>query len=345
MNIVNKNTIFKSLKFCNITMQNANTLLSFIRFVIPAKAEISKTIIGTTFFAIVFCSCQKEVEVKLPESKYKLVLNSVLSTDSFVTVNVSRSKKLYIDDNKNVTISNAIVSVYENGNLLENLPYTSDGVYKSTITKPKIGNEYKIVVKADGYDNAEASETLIQQAIITNIVLEDSALFKEEQMYAKLSFEISDVAGVNNYYEVSALSGFYQKNYNPQTGQPTDSTYTQFLSYLTVTDEALKENAQGGDIDGNTDYSDNAILFSDKYFDGKTYKVNVYLSQYQFQKDTLTIKVKSMTKAYYEYRRTALLQSTNQGDPFSEPVRVYTNVTGGLGILGSFTEVKKFIVK
>jgi hypothetical protein len=303
------------------------------------------TILFSIAIIFLFAACQKEVEVKLPESSYKLVLNSILSSDSVVKVLVSRSKKLYVDDVANLKINNAVVSLYEDNDFIEILPRFEDGVYKSLNFKPQIGKEYKVIVRAPGYTDAVAKETIIQQAEINNITFQDSALILEQQMMAKVSFDIVDVPGTKNYYELSIQSFFYNYNFNPNTGQIIDSTKLPIPAYLTITDEALKENYEGSGLDGGNYYYTDALAFTDKFFDGKNFKVNVYFSSYQANVDTLTIRIKSMTKSYYEYKRSVNLQSSVGSNPFSEPVRVFTNVEGGLGILGSYTEIRKKVSK
>jgi transposase len=87
-------------------------------------------------------SCQKEVQVEIPNSKNKIVLNCIMNEDSLFTVLVSRTKKLYVDDNVDMALTNATVSVYENGVLIENLSHDSIGIYSSKTFKPKVGNKY-----------------------------------------------------------------------------------------------------------------------------------------------------------------------------------------------------------
>ena len=311
-------------------------------FIMTSLQKLNRMVFVFLIFVFV-ASCQKEVEVKIPDSKYKIVLNSIMSEDSLFTVSVTRTKKLYADDNKILSISNATVSIYENGNFIENLKHIENDVYKSTFFKPKNGNTYKVVVKANGFDEASAEEVLIKQANISNITFKDSALVKENETYAKVSFDIDDPSVVKNYYELEIIIINYFPDYSQQP--PVDSVRVVFPTYMLITDEALKDNFVP-DIDGGgQDYGTSNLQFTDKYFDGKKYTVNAFVNSYSYtETDSMLVKVKSVSKSYYEYKRTALEQQNADG-PFSEPVRVYTNVVGGVGVLGSYSQVKKYIVR
>jgi len=303
----------------------------------------NKIILSVAFFSLML-SCKKEVEVKLPESKYQLVMNCIMSEDSLFTVSVTRTKKLYVDDNANTDVTNATVSIYENGVFIEDLKHIQNDKYQSPNFKPSNGKEYKVVVKAEGYSDAEATETLIKQAQISNIIFEENALVKQSDTLSKISFEISDPPLVKNYYELEVLMVTYMPDYRNPNNNSKDSIRNIFPYFMLINDEALKENFSPS-LDGNSDYTTNNLQFSDKYIEGKIYNVNAYLfPSFTTGDDTIIVNVKSVSKSYYEYKRT-VLEQTNSGGPFSEPVRVFTNVKGGTGILGSYSQSKKYFKK
>jgi hypothetical protein len=297
--------------------------------------------------AFFISSCQKEVPVEIPNAKSKIVLNCIMNEDSLFTVLVSRTKKLYVDDNVDMALTNASVSVYENGVLIENLSHDSIGIYSSKTFKPKVGNKYKVLVKADGYVDAVAEEVLIQQAKITDLNVKDSSYVKNGAVYSKLSFFIDDPANTSNYYELQmqGIGMMYIEGID-STGQPIpmDSTRIEYPISMLVVDESLKENYTSNSITGNDDYMPQVLQFSDKFINGSKYKIEVYFSSDNFfRTDSIIINIKSVSKSFYEYKRTVLEQ--NNTGPFSEPVRVYSNVTGGVGILGSYNITKKYFTR
>jgi hypothetical protein len=298
--------------------------------------------------AIVFlAACEKEVEVNLPKSDSKIVLNCIMSEDSLFSVSVTRTKKLYTDDNASIIIENAVVALYENNVFKENLPYVAEGVYTSKTFRPTNGNKYKVVVKANGFKDAYAEEELIKQATISDVNFKDSVYSNQNDTYGVVSFMIDDPKTVSNYYEleVDLISYIPDFGSGPGSGNPpTDSIRMVYPTFMLIKDEALKENYTPSGIDGETDYGTDVLQFSDKFIDGKNYKVEAFISSSSLDySDSMMVKIKSVSKSYYEYKRT-VLQQGNVG-PFSEPVKVFTNVVGGTGILGSYSQVKKYIIK
>ncbi len=53
--------------------------------------------------------------------------------------------------------------------------------------------------------------------------------------------------------------------------------------------------------------------------------------------------LKSVTESYYQYHTTSDLQDWNEGDPFAQPVQVFSNIPNGLGILmGSTLDIFQY---
>ena len=48
------------------------------------------------------------------------------------------------------------------------------------------------------------------------------------------------------------------------------------------------------------------------------------------------VQLKSVSEDYFNYFNTVSLQSWTSGDPFSEPVQVYSNVQDGFGIFAGY---------
>ncbi len=68
---------------------------------------------------IFFSSCQKEVELKLDDSKNRLVVNCLFSPDDIFKVNVSYSLK--INQTEIDFIDNAKIKLFKNNQYLETL--------------------------------------------------------------------------------------------------------------------------------------------------------------------------------------------------------------------------------
>ncbi|HET7734313.1 MAG TPA: DUF4249 family protein, partial [Paludibacter sp.] len=94
--------------------------------------------------------------------------------------------------------------------------------------------------------------------------------------------------------------------------------------------------------------------FSDELFNGKEYNLsftfNIYTTTYkpEYQnnnheinvktpvKQELRIELQSISKSYFLYLRSRAA-NMDAVEFFSEPVQIYSNVTDGIGILGSYS--------
>jgi hypothetical protein len=115
-------------------------------------------------------------------------------------------------------------------------------------------------------------------------------------------------------------------------------------------DDIVSGNSNDNSVGPPTSLSSNAYnVFSDDLFDGKQYSLKFSINEYkdyygEGQKDIkkeVYINLQTISKGYYLYLRTRDA-SDNSNDFFSEPIQIFNNVEGGIGILGSYTSsVKK----
>ncbi|WP_234364346.1 DUF4249 family protein [Lunatibacter salilacus] len=88
------------------------------------------------------------------------------------------------------------------------------------------------------------------------------------------------------------------------------------------------------------------MLFDDRLFDGEEAIMDL-LIQGTMMEETyegeIYFNLKSVTESYYQYHTTSDLQDWNEGDPFAQPVQVFSNIPNGLGILmGSTLDIFQY---
>lgn len=101
--------------------------------------------------------------------------------------------------------------------------------------------------------------------------------------------------------------------------------------------------------------------FSDEIFDGKSYGLKFSTNFYNaFYKDNgnpkpnvdatpklvrneLVIQLHSVSESYYKYLKTKSV-GTEGFEMFSEPVQIFSNVKGGIGVLGSYA-IKRYSIE
>jgi hypothetical protein len=134
-----------------------------------------------------------------------------------------------------------------------------------------------------------------------------------------------------------------------------DSTTVESSSYFSTDDivfEEISENTLFDEGDSQSYFKE----FSDELFDGKTYELSiskqyhnfVYTNDYKPKddgenttakaiKNELIFELQSISASFYYYLRTISL-GNNSLDIFSEPVQIYSNINGGIGLFASYSK-------
>ena len=108
--------------------------------------------------ALSLTGCVKIITGDLEAKDPKLVLNSAISTDSAITVNLSRTFNIFDDESdKNLPfIDGAQVSFFENGNHLFDLENLGYGYYAKPGFYPETGKEYSVEASYSGFTSIES---------------------------------------------------------------------------------------------------------------------------------------------------------------------------------------------
>lgn len=306
-----------------------------------------------------FISCEKDIEFKGAVTDPLLVLNSILTPDSVVSVHLSQSRFVLGESAPLKLVSDAAVSAFVNGVLKEQLTYGANGIYRGTFF-PKPGDEIKIEVTAKGFGRIK-SQTVIPKK--PGIAVTDSTVTVREGEYTvsnqpntvnksttrsmQVQLKLTDAANEENHYFIKVSQNYYREGQLVMT-----------LPIEVKLSEVLKNNIAGnmnifGD-EGRMDRTDN--LFSDLFVNGKeilfdfsfhdtlesaTYVDGKKTDGGKGEQEELTveyiIEIGEMTKDLYQYVISGN-KAVNAEDygPFTEPVRVHTNIENGIGILGAY---------
>lgn len=225
---------------------------------------------------------------------------------------------------------------------------TSTPYYESTII-PQPNVDYKIKAVKSGFADVEAVGN-----IPANVAARDfdiSGAFVEERYYGfegeedgykyiegNINITVDDPAGEENFYEIKLFTSY------------EDSIFAYFSEdeevFLGVQERVSRiyySNDEG--LNSELGLEAEQTVFADVLFDGET-KVfrltNIYgdLGQVSSGNNKLLIEVIAVSKDYYQYQTSTENQSYSDGDPFSEPVFVYSNVENGYGIFAGFQSAK-----
>jgi hypothetical protein len=287
-------------------------------------------------------SCQKE-EIKVPDTGRKIVINGIITTDSLININLSRS--LFITDSNLVEenlLKNARALVYENNIPVDSLQFGGDiyinlgldiyvpSNYRSKAGFPLPGHEYEIRVNSPGLPEASARVLIPGMVHIDHVdtsLVKLSGTFQEWESNIRLYCDIAftDPENEKNYY----LLYVYRK--------PSFSSNTSNMVF-SCQDPIVEEYLNHGTMM-------EGVAFSDKSINGKKYLLRVTLNGKDIGKPfyndyvessmkTIYFRLYNITEAYYQYIQTLNLFLRNYKNPLAEPTQVFSNINGGYGILG-----------
>lgn len=272
-------------------------------------------------FALVLtglAACEKPIELNAEVKEPKLVANSWFTADSTMKVHLSRSLSV-IDDGDLENVGSGTVRVLDgNGSLIETLTAGSNGVYEGTFT-PKVGQTYQVEASAPGYNSVSASDLLVQAVPITGIDTNRRTFEFDSELELKIT--IQDPPGENWYLlRVQTIHN--------------DSSFVRpaYASGFYTSDPAF-ESA------GDSDYYTWGT-FRDRLFDGQeyTFPITLYSYDVSFQVgDLVEVELFTTSEAGYNFRRSIGLYQEANGNPFAQPVQVYSNVKDGFGCVAGYT--------
>lgn len=291
------------------------------------------------------CNYSEEYDFRgdVPESR--LVIYAYAEADSLLYAEISRSRT-YRDNAELDSTSNARCQVYVNDLYAGALRPTGNGVYLSDV-RPKAGD--KITMKVSCAGLKEATGSTVVCAPFPEIELDT---FRNKNML-QLRIGVKDQGDRENYYRLvveneTFYRGCFWKDEHVRVDSSTMYSYDVDVSGDELLSQEIVSTIFGKEINTNP-YQ----VFTNKTFRGKKQTLTasiVYPHSYERDawtiedKDTirfvekeyhrLRVKVVRMDKSLYDHLYTLGLHE-KQPAMYKEPIPVYSNVQGGLGVVGS----------
>ena len=305
--------------------------------------------------SISFQSCIKEIDTSNLPVENKLVIYCMLTPDSLVSVRLSKTNSLLIDDLDSVP--DAKVELYENDKFLEFLTYRGDGWFYSTKTYPRDSYNYTIKAKAPGYENVEGTDSIPQRVTIQESVKKSWFITEQnaEQEFVDYTVSFEPLTGSGNFYELLFFTQTRQEN--PGSNKSLYNIY--FIAGSILETDACIANEKYL----NSYFS--TFVFSDENLDRQKGNLHlkfinssagggVFTGALGYPWDRVGLKeeytaLRSVSKSYYLFRKSYYMYISNQelfqkwdpSDPFSvlintNPSDVFTNVKNGYGIVAAY---------
>ena len=280
--------------------------------------------------SLVYISCEKVIPFEGDVNIPKLVINSIFQSDSTFKVHVSSSRSV-IDTASFKNIDDAIVTIKDrNENVIETLNHVENGFYKGQ-TFPQENQTYILEVNHPNYANITASDSL-PSPITINSVDTSTIIDPINGNRLQISMNFDDPENTQNYYLIETYSvNEYLVIKNSDTTEYELDTTKQFM---VLTDEVFQNGGSPWREQG---------LFNDLLFNGQNKTLELEIPNdswsgsedgYDWSYQTLTLRLylHNITLSYYYYRTSLELFQNASGNPFAQPVQVFSNVENGFGV-------------
>jgi hypothetical protein len=296
---------------------------------------------ATLIVALSAGGCTKFIDFEGEGRPSRLVVNGLMQADSVFTVELSNSLG-YIDTGQIQLLENGLVAVHdEDGNIVDSLQYQGEGRYRSTAVAQS-GERYTIRAIAGSFPEAHASD-LVPEAIPifswdTLTVPGPGSEFGEQSL--NIFFNIQDPSTQENFYLLELYS---VQDYVINPIFDLDGTFLGYdtiyiddpssFQYCLVTSDPVLMS-ENDVFAGEVSLFSCSLLFSDRLFNGQNRQFAVRIESF-FAASSMELRLTSLSPDYYRYSRTLQRYDYVEGDPFAEPVQVFSNMQGNaLGIWG-----------
>lgn len=271
-------------------------------------------------------TCTKPYTIDFNDIDKRIVVNSFFFPDSLMKFHLSEEASLIDGANLDFKIiDKAKIIIYGDNKIIDTATNIGDGNYYSDF-KPQENIRYKIEINAQGYDKVTAEDQIPTIVPIDTIqIMENSHDFYSYKV--KIIFD--DPGNEENYYFLYAAWKMIDQNEN----------------YIWWSEAYIKTEDPA--IGVWNSFSFRVPIFSDELFNGKKYGLTFdldYPSYIKYNSNSCYFDLRSISKSMYLYLKSYNQQTPKYGDDLMEyfkpglmePIPIYTNVEGGLGIFAGY---------
>jgi hypothetical protein len=293
--------------------------------------------------AILSSSCEKGVDFKGEKTSPKIVINSIIHAKSDTgAIKISESVFDYSDQQPKVVENPEIHLSINEKECPQVWLDTVVGLhaYYKFASRLNVGDKVELAAHTPEHGAARGFDNVPAIAEIKNV---KTSWFRRNGLgYLRLYVALNDNPQERNFYRIVVRTN--DVLVHPSLQEP----YNHWdLKDIFVDDEILFNNPTEEDEEGKT--PNYYKIFSDEMFSGKEYTLNVYIQHDNFAMDaqlgyvrqSVKVELQTLSEKLYQNLRSQELASGTTGDVFSEPVKIYTNIQGGYGILGIYNSTEK----
>jgi hypothetical protein len=278
----------------------------------------NKIIQGILLIAIVInYGCETDANVIVPAGERKLVVGGFLSpTENEHQISLSQTDPLFSTDPP-ISLANVKLTISSDSSSYSPSYDFNSGTFQFNNNQFKIENDknYHLkIVTEDGKMVESDMRTLSNQMpLVTDLKLNIDTVYTDF-MYPELQYSLkiswNDLIGEQNYYRL--IANRLLKDFD------SNDTIVEPLNYFNEYELKDDKGKDGQVLTANFKYIESGAMNSPIGFEIILMKVDVN---------------------YYNYYKT--LNNYADGDPFAEPVILFSNIQNGLGVFCNFQTEKR----
>jgi hypothetical protein len=309
---------------------------------------------------LLLAACETLVEIDVPPHKPRLALNYRLrnyvpdSSSTYYYSTMERddpylvlSKSQHILDNSNQAsgVSGARVVLRDAAGIVvdsfreksfsqSNLNVT---YHSTTHFMPQPGQEYRLQVSAEGFEPLDVLQKMPLPVAVSTADFEpisNPSNGDPNSRYGFLSISFADVPGQANYYylNATALDSLQQPIYNGQVRAENEEFVAENPNPVQLFNYFSDSGQDGGVLSMRS-----KVAVSDGYSFNPAGPGQLIKARF------LRIRLQHLSPELYRFLGSEEAYLDSDGNPFAEPVNLYSNVKGGYGIFGTST-ASNFII-
>ena len=287
---------------------------------------------------VLFASCEKEVSLKIPPMTPKLTIVAYNVLGDYISAQVGSTVSM-VDYRhvKAIYIEKANVKLYTNGIFTQNMMWDSSSQEYYSDIVAETGKQYNIKVVNSGFSEVEATANTSSQVKIDSFEQIRKARKSDNGAWQdELIVTFTDPPGLGDYYIIKV--------------QPDEDTinYGQFNSnFCLYSSDPSIETVSDDPVGFNTCLDNNGVFIRDALFNGGKKQVKIYWSNEPtgtfIDSIHYHIELLHVSEAFFRYYKSYMVAKNVSGDPFSEPINVYSDVKNGYGIFAVVSSDRKTI--
>lgn len=285
-------------------------------------------------FAFIFFSCERIIPFSPEDTDPKITIYALTSVEAYGTgfgsmtdsvysqpIDAALSQSISILDHLNpIPLNSAAVWVVDLNTLQVDtlIPTNTDqGFFRSPNMQVKEGHSYNFHAKYGTLDSIFASSVV--PAVPENIMITPKDTNSGASQKPNISFDIEiNDDGVPGYYMIEAYE------------RPVNSiSIPESMMWMESDDPSFVSTGSRGNGESRLYVSNNLFLGEKRTFDIRVSEGWDNPVPFSMQK---VFKIVKMDNEYYNYLSSFDLYQ-GSGNPFTQPVTVYSNITNGLGLV------------